>query len=217
MVRRAVLCVLAGVMSASSLAFATSFALSPDEAKRVYDVDKQKVLSGDLNFDWREFRLGAVEGGAEPFDWRPVRADFMQKMESGDNSGALVLADNIIGHNMAEPEGHMLAMMALRALGRQEDADFQRKVVAAWIKSLRDSGDGKSADHAIFVVATGEEYFYVGVALGAGSPVSQALVSKKGHSFDILKVKTRDGGEQEVWFNVDTSIASIRQALSDAK
>jgi hypothetical protein len=53
--------------------------------------------------------------------------------------------------------------------------------------------------------------------MGVGLPESQSLVSKNGHSFDLLKVKTQDGKEQEIWFNVDISMNETRDALKETK
>ena len=59
-----------------------------------------------------------------------------------------------------------------------------------------------------------EEYFYLNVVLGVGLPESQALVQREGHSYDVLKVRNRDGKQQEIWFNVDVSMNELRGALA---
>jgi hypothetical protein len=193
-----------------------AFALTKTEAKVVYEADVKKVLSGDLTFDWEQFRLASVQGGTDYFDWHPVRAQFMAEMKSGDTSAALASARKISDHNMVEPEGHLLAMIADRALGKTDDAAFEHKVVDAWVRSLMSSGDGKSKETAFFVVDEGEEYMYLGLVLDVGLPESQSLVEKDGHSYDLLKVKDSDGKEQEVWFNVDTSMNAMRDAIAGA-
>lgn len=192
----------------------TAQALSDKEAKAIYAADRQKVLSGDLIFDWQQFRLAAKQGGAEPFDWQTARAQFVQKMDAGDSASALSEADKIIAHNMADPEGHLLAMMALRQLGKFDDAAFQRRIVEAWVGSLQRSGDGKASGTAFVVMDETEEYFYLNVVLGIGLPESQALVQREGHSFDVLKVKTREGKQEDVWFNVDVSMNELRDSLA---
>jgi hypothetical protein len=193
-----------------------SFALTKAEAKTIYNTDKSKVLSGDLTFDWKEFRLAAKQGGAGYFDWHPVRTKFMQEIDKGDFKAALNSANEIMQHNMAEPEGHLLALVAYQKLGQEQDAHLQHQVVDAYLQSILSSGDGKSAKTAFFVVDEGEEYFYLNIVLGIGLPASQSLVVKDGHSFDLLKVKDKDNNEQEVWFNVDTSMNAMRDALGEA-
>src|ERR1700734_1883720 len=91
-----------------------TFALSPGEAKTIYSADTKKVDAGDLSFDWRGFRLAAAKGGTGYFDWHPVRAQCMKQLNSGDLEGALKSANEIIHHNMAEPEGHLLALVVFQ-------------------------------------------------------------------------------------------------------
>ncbi len=199
-----------------SLSFSSS-AQSKSDDKAIYTADTKKVESGDLSFDWREFRLVAYRGGTDYFDWHPLRPKFSQAMDKGDYDGALKIANDIIHHNMAEPEGHLLALVVYQKLGKQDEAAFQHKVVDAYVKSILDSGDGKSAKTAFFVVDEGEEYFYLNIILGVGLPEMQSLVNQDGHSYDELKVKDRDGNEQEIWFNVDTSMNAMADALGVGK
>jgi hypothetical protein len=199
------------------LAAARLDALTSKEAETIYRADKDKVISGDLSFDWQQFRLAAKQGGTEYFDWHPLRNSFMQKMKDGNPAAALKDAEIIIGHNMAEPEGHLLAMMAYRELNKADDAAFQRKIVSAWVDSLQRSGDGKSPATAFQVVDVGEEYFYLNVVLGVGFPTSQSLVQREGHSFDLLKAKNSDGSERQIWFNVDVSMNALKVSLGSDK
>jgi hypothetical protein len=195
----------------------TAVAQSKSDYKSIYATDTKKIESGDLNFDWKEFRLAAYQGGTEYFDWHPLRPKFSQAMDKNDYSAALKIAEDIIHHNMAEPEGHLLALVVYQKLGKQDEATFQHNVVDAYVKSILATGDGKSAKSAFFVVTEGEEYFYLNVILGVGLPESQSLVNQDGHSYDLLKVKGRDGKEQEIWFNVDTSMNAMKDALGEGK
>jgi hypothetical protein len=190
-------------------------ALTTKEAKAIYDADTLKLRAGDVQFDWKQYRLTATTA-TDGFDWHPVRNRFMQQLQNGDFDAALKSAEEIKNHNMAEPEGHLLAMMAFQKMGRQQDAAFEHNVVAAYLQSITSSGDGLSSDTAYFVVNEGEEYFFLNVAMGVGFPSSQALVQKNGHSFDLLKTKDKDGHEREIWFNVDTSMNAMREAIEGA-
>jgi Domain of unknown function (DUF4919) len=195
----------------------TLSALTTKEAKAIYDADTLKVRAGDLQFDWKEYRLAAETAGAEgSFDWHPVRNRCMQQLQNGDFDAALKSAEEIKNHNMAWAEGHLLAMMVFQKMGRQQDASFEHDAVAAYLKSITASGDGSSSDTAYFVVNVDEEYFFLNIVMGVGLPESQSLVEKNGHSFDRLKVKDRDGKELELWFNVDTSMNSMRDAIEGA-
>ena len=196
---------------------ASLLALTAKEAKAIYETDCKKIRAGDLQFDWKEFRLASAERGTSYFDWHPVRNRFMQQLNNGDVDAALKSANEIQTHDLAQPEGHLLAMMAYQKMGRQQDAAFEHNVVAAYLQSITSSGDGKSSDTAYFVVDVSEEYFFLNIVMNVGLPEQQSLVAKNGHSFDCLKVKTEDGKEQEIWFNVDTSMDTMRDAIEGPK
>ena len=72
----------------------------------------------------------------------------MQQLKDGDFDLALKSAKEIQNHDMGEPEGHLLAMMAYQKMGRQQDAAFEHDVVAAYLRSITSSGDGKSTQTA---------------------------------------------------------------------
>ena len=193
------------------------FALAQTDAETIYDTDSKKLRAGDAHFDWKEFRLASVRGGTDYFDWHPVRNRFMQQLQSDDFDPALKSASEIQNHNMAEPEGHLLAMMAYQKTGREQDAAFEHGVVAACLQSILSSGDGKSSKTAYFVVNEGEEYFFLNIVMGVRMPSSQALIEQDGHSFDKLTIKDKDGKSQEIWFNIDTSMNAMKEALGDKK
>ena len=48
-------------------------ALTPKEAKTIYDADTLKLRASDVQFDWKEYRLASVQDGTPYFDWHPVR------------------------------------------------------------------------------------------------------------------------------------------------
>jgi hypothetical protein len=123
-------------------------ALTPKEAKTIYDADTLKLRASDVQFDWKEYRLASVQDGTPYFDWHPVRTSFMQQLKDGDFDLALKSAKEIQNHDMGEPEGHLLAMMAYQKMGRQQDAAFEHDVVAAYLRSITSSGDGKSTQTA---------------------------------------------------------------------
>ena len=67
-------------------------AQSKSDYKAIYTADRKKVESGDLNFDWKEFRLVAYQGGTDYFDWHRLRPKFNQAMDKNDYDSALKVA-----------------------------------------------------------------------------------------------------------------------------
>ena len=189
----------------------------PAVAKQKYETYRARVTGGDLSVDWRAFRLAAVVGGVDGgFDWHPVRDQVMQDMDAGKNADALTAANQIIEHNMANPEGHLLAMMVLRKMGMDIFADKQRAILDAIVKSILESGDGKSAKTAWFTVNISEEYFIMNVVLGL-KPKDQGLVQQDGHAYDEMTVVDDKGAKQVLWFNTDTDMQVMDAAMHPKK
>ena len=190
-----------------------STALSLDSAKVAqakYDALKAKVQAGDTNIDWRDLRLDAVIADVDgEFDWHQANTAGVAAFNAGDYDGALRKGQEIIQHNIANGDGHFLAMVSLKHLGKQEDAAKEKLIVDQIVQSIVSSGDGKTADTAWFTVSTSEEYFVIRI-LGM-KPKSQALVKNGAHSFDKMTVEGEDGKETTLWFNTDTDIELTRR------
>jgi hypothetical protein len=189
----------------------------PAAAKQKYETYKARVMGGDLSVDWRAFRLAAIVAGVDGgFDWGTARTRALSDMDDQKDEKALDEAKAIIDHNMANPEGHLLAMMALGKMGRDDDAKKERAVVDAIVKSILDSGDGKSAKTAWFTVDPSEEYFVIRIVMGM-QPKAQALVSQDGHAYDKMTVVDDKEAEHVLWFNTDTDMQIMAAAMNPKK
>jgi hypothetical protein len=179
-------------------------------AQAKYDALKAKVQGGDINIDWREIRLDAVVADVDgDFDWHAANTEGVAAFNAGDYAKALAKGQEIIQHNLANGDGHFLAMVALKHLGKQEEAAREKIVVDKILQSILSSGDGKIADTAFFTVSTSEEYFVLRL-LGL-KPKSQSLVKNGAHSFDEMTVVGEDGKETTLWFNTDTDMELTRR------
>jgi hypothetical protein len=156
-----------------------------DVAAKKYEAYKTRVMAGDLNIDWREFRLAAALGEvSQGFDWFPVHKQFVDDLAAGRYEKALAEAQTVIDRNMANGEGHLLAMTVLQKMGRNEEAKIQEGILNAIGKSIIESGDGGSAETQI---------------------KSQELIHVNGNAYDKLTVIDRKGETRVVWFNTDTN------------
>ena len=125
-------------------------------------------------------------------------------LAAGRYEKALTEAQMVIDRNMANGEGHLLAMTVLQKMGRSEEAKKQEAILNAIGKSIMESGDGASAEKAWFTVAPSETVFFMTEALGAQIE-GQELVYVNGHAYDKLTVLDRQGKRRVVWFNTDTN------------
>jgi hypothetical protein len=179
-------------------------------AQAKYDALKAKVQGGDINIDWRDIRLDAIVADVDgEFDWHAANTEGVTAFNAGDYAKALAKGQEIIQHNIANGDGHFLAMVSLKHLGKQEEAAREKLIVDKILQSILSSGDGKTADTAYFTVSTSEEYFVLRL-LGL-KPKSQSLVKNGAHSFDQMTVVGEDGKEASLWFNTDTDIELTRR------
>jgi hypothetical protein len=184
-----------------------------DVATKKYEAYKAKVLAGDLRIDWRDFRLAAALGEvSEGFNWWPVHVQVVDDLAAGRNEKALAEAQTVIDRNMANGEGHLMAMTVLQKMGRKEEAKKHEAILEAIGKSISDSGDGASAETAWFTVAPSESIFFLTEALGAEIE-GQELIHVNGHAYDKLTVLDRKKKRRIVWFNTDTNELLKERAL----
>ena len=182
-------------------------------AKKKYEAYKTKVMAGDINIDWRDFRLTAALGEvSQGFDSQPVHDQVVDDLAAGRYEKALAEAQTVIDRNMANGEGHLLAMTVLQKMGRNEDARKHEAILNAIGQSIMESGDGSSAVTAWFTVAPSETVFFMTEALGAEIE-NHDLVRVNGHAYDKLTVRDRQGKRRVVWFNTDTNELLRERAL----
>ena len=186
-------------------------------AKAKYDLFRTRVISGDLEVDWQAFRMAALASGVNGgFDWQKQRNEVFQKLDDQKNDEALAGARRIIDHNMTNPEGHLLAMAALQRLGKDEYSKNERAIVTAILKSITNTGDGKSPATAWVTVDPSEEYFVISTIFGA-EPKAQALVQQNGHAYDRMTITDQENKEQVLWFNTDASMEAMASAMHPKK
>jgi hypothetical protein len=180
-------------------------------AQTKYDALKATIQKGDLNIDWRDIRLDAVVADVDgDFDWHKANTEGVAAFNAGDYAKALLKAQEITQHNIANGDGHFLAMVSLKHLGKDEETAREKLFVDKILQSILTTGDGKTADTAFFTVSTSEEYFVLRL-LGL-KPKSQSLVKNGAHSFDEMTViNNKDGTEATLWFNTDTDIELTRR------
>lgn len=103
-----------------------------DAATKKYEAYKTRVMAGDLNIDWRDFRLAAALGEvSKGFNSQPAHDLFLQDLDAGRYEKALAESQIVIDRNMADGEGHLLAMFVLQKMGRNEEAQKQEAILNA--------------------------------------------------------------------------------------
>ena len=185
----------------------------PKVAHAKYDQLAAKVRSGDTTVDWQALRLAAEVGYvAGNYDLRDANQRGIKAFNDGKFADSLKIANEILEHNIADGDGYFLAMISLKHLGRQADADKEQAMLVSFFQSIMKSGDGKSAKTAWFTVNVHEEYLVIRLLLGMNLK-SQSLSNQDGHSYDVMTVMDNSGKESTLWFNTDTDMEISNNAL----
>jgi hypothetical protein len=115
---------------------------------------------------------------------------------------ALVSSEKILAGNYLDINGHFVAYAANGHLGVSEKAAYHKYVFENLLKSITDSGDGKTMETAFAVISVDEEYVffnYMGLR-----PAGQALIEDKGHHYDKMTALDPKTNQSNVYyFNID--------------
>ncbi len=165
-----------------------------------------KLRSGDLNIDWKALRTMAAIGevGEPQKDFQAIQQAYGE-LQQGNATEALKSAREVEAHNLADLDAHYLAWRSLTELGKQDEAEKERLLLAAMLQSITDSGDGKSAKTAWFATTICETYMYMGAILNV-ELVDHRTSQQDGHWYDVIAVKDKDGKQSVIWFNADTEM-----------
>jgi Domain of unknown function (DUF4919) len=172
-----------------------------------YAALRDKVKSGDLSIDFKRLRISFVDSpeSRQARDTEEQSKKMVEAINAKDFRKALKNADVLLENDYTDMDAHFAEYIAFREMGDSKQADFHRAVFDGLIRSILNSGDGKSEDTA-YVVASVHEEYVVMRALGL-QPKGQSLARKDGHSYDVMEVKeSKSGQTSTVYFNVDVSM-----------
>ena len=179
-----------------------------------YNVLLEKVKKQDAAVNFQELRLAYTETKQyNPYGSdREMRQAMFTALNGKQYDQALLSSEKILAANYLDINAHFGAYVANRELGNADKADYHKKIFLSLLKSISDSGDGKTMETAFVVISTDEEYAlfnFMGVR-----PTVQALIEEKTHHYDKMTV-TDPKTEQEViyYFNIDKPFNWLSNSL----
>jgi hypothetical protein len=190
------------------LIFLLCRAASPQDVPRqklTYEDMVERVKGGDQTIDFRELRFAYMDSKtySKGPDSETQKKAMTAALNSKDFRGAIKNADVVLASNYVDMDAHLAEYIANRELNVTDKADFHKFVLQALLKSITDSGDGKTPETAFQVIQVHEEYVLLRL-MGVGLPESQSLLHKNGHSYDEIKFKDPKSGQPvTIYFNVD--------------
>lgn len=163
-----------------------------------------RVKSGDLSIDFKQLRFSYMESPErhQAKDTDDQKKAMFEALKKKDYAKALHNADVVLENEFVDLEAHRVKQIACEGLQDEQKARFHEAVARGLLRSILDSGDGKSAATAYVVISVHEEYIVLQV-LGL-RPSGQSVVHLDGHSYDVLETKKQDSGAGvKLYFNVD--------------
>jgi uncharacterized protein DUF4919 len=187
------------------LAFCPLLAFTQDQHKlSEYAALLARVKSGDLSIDFKQLRVSYMDSPErhQAKDTDKQEKEMLAALKTKDYTKAIANADIILENEFINLDAQRVELIAHQELGEKEKTDFHKGIVQGLIHSILDSGDGKTPETAYTVVTVHEEYVVLQV-LGF-RPAGQSVISKNGHSYDVLDVKKQDSKDSaKLYFNVD--------------
>src|SRR5258707_3964926 len=142
-----------------------------------------RAKGGDQTVSFRDLRLAYMDSDdyEKAIDKREQKKAMSTALRDHNFKDAITNAEAVIASNFADIDAHFVEYVSHRELKETEIADLHRFIFQGLLKSITDSGDGKSPETAFQVIEVHEEYVVL-KAMGAGFPKAQSLIKKGGHS-----------------------------------
>jgi Domain of unknown function (DUF4919) len=173
--------------------------------------------SGDTTIDVTGLRRAlAATSFYSPYDndRDEQRHRMWARLDANDAAGASLIADSLLSVNYLDFDTHIGAGAAAKESGDSIRAQKHFAIARAIVRSIESTGDGRSPDHPLFVIAPSEEYSYLGV-VGLRRSGMQSLTKCRGQACDALEVTPRSGGEKfTMFFEVSLALDWMTRSLS---
>jgi hypothetical protein len=191
----------------------TPAAMQP-QTKSTYETLLERVKKNDQTVDFKELRLAYTETR----EYSPYGGDSMAKkkmfeaLKQKDYDQTLTNATTMLSANYLDIMGHFGSFVAQRELGHADLSVYHRWLFESLLNSIKNSGDGKTAETAFVVISTDEEYAlfnYLGLR-----PQDQTLVKEKDHSYDRMTALDPQTNQTVVYyFNIDKTFNWLGNSL----
>lgn len=180
--------------------------LSKPEPRSEYATLAERLRSSDTSIDFTRLRTCYMES-PEFESSKGQKLDQLKKaafaaLSSKDFRTAVQAAGTALEASYVDLDAHFVKYIAHRELKELEPSKFHKMVFTRLLKSITDSGNGRSPATAYHVISIGEEYALMRVFHMA--LIRQRLMHESGHAYDEMTVKDmKSGAMATLYFNVD--------------
>jgi hypothetical protein len=186
-------------------------ALSADYEELVAQAKQGKVDHAALRLAYADSK----SYDAYNSDLVSLRGPLQKAFAEGDCAGVIKQGEAILEKNYVYIDAHMVLATCHRRLGQADQAAHHSATARGLIQAIAATGDGKTPETAFVVISVGEEYIIL--ATRGLKKVQQALISKDGHSYDLMTVQNQSSGTEQVYFNIDRVMRWSAERLTPKK
>jgi hypothetical protein len=124
--------------------------------KLSYETLLERVKKQDPAVNFQELRLAYTETKQySPYGGdRETRKAMFAALNAKEYENALASSEKILAANYLDINAHFGAFVANRELGHAEKSDYHKNIFQKLLKSISDSGDGKTMETAFVVIST---------------------------------------------------------------
>ena len=167
------------------------------------------AMAGESGVDYQALRFAyAAKSDFNPYGLTGAshRDAMFKAYQAGDCATAVKEASQLLDVNFVNIDGHIISDMCYGRLGNEAEHAREHAIATGLIRSIMESGDGKTEQTAFVVISVDEEYSLLRVL--RLKPGRQSLVQSDGHKLDQLDASRPDGQTQTLFFNVDRVFAA---------
>lgn len=164
--------------------------------KPSYEEMVAKAKIGDPDLDFAALRYAFLESSSSTHKGGFYNSKELNGLaQRKDYDALLKKANEFIEMDFVDIRGHFFAGYALHALGREEESQKEMALAKGLVKSIHDSGDGKTQKTAYVVINTAEEY---ALLEWDGIRATQQALAPGGKDLPMCDVLTGTRGNQPV-------------------
>jgi hypothetical protein len=184
-------------------------------ASELEDVEYQnlvkRVEAGDFTVDFRELRFACLKSSqCEP---RATIAELRELNEAGDNFAKRAeIGERILQRGFANMEIHAELAAAYARIPDAAKSKFHLQVTAALMRSILNSGDGRTKERAFEVICDREDLAILASLHlpSSGQSVSASNIEDGGHRYVRTEIRRSETEDIVVFFNTDAFVPKSR-------
>jgi len=168
----------------------------------VYSEFVKKLEAGETNIDYRRFRESFIESKQFKMkgrsDYDSLKKAVHREMKNKNYPEIIKTTKSMLSIDYTSMFAHKILQQTYKILGDTVNKNKYHDIEFGLLKSILNSGDGKSCATARHVIQIEEEYFILDMI---GAKLIKQSIENDGGLCDKMKVKT-DKGKKTYYFEV---------------